>query len=44
MKSYAIGEFVIHVLLPLSTKPLSISSAVVSMLAGSDPWFGSVRP
>lgn len=42
--TYATGAFVIQVLLPLRMKPPSASSAVVSIPAGSDPWFGSVSP
>lgn len=35
--AYATGAFEIQVLLPLRMKPPSTSSAVVSMLPGSDP-------
>lgn len=42
--TYATGAFDIQVLLPLMTNPPSTSSTTVSMLAGSEPWLGSVRP
>ena len=42
--THATGAFDIHVLLPLSTNPPSTSSATVSIPAGSEPWFGSVKP
>jgi hypothetical protein len=35
---------VIHILLPVSLKPPSTLRARVTMLPGSEPWFGSVRP
>jgi len=38
------GALVIHVLLPRRVNPPSVSSAVVSIPAGSEPWLGSVRP
>ena len=43
-ETYATGALDIHVLEPLRTKPPSTSVAVVSIPAGSEPWFGSVRP
>jgi len=42
--AYAWGALVIHVLFPLRTYPPSTSSAVVSIPAGFEPWFGSVSP
>ena len=42
--TYAAGAFDIQVFAPLRIKPPSTSSAEVSIPAGSDPWFGSVRP
>jgi hypothetical protein len=44
MKTSAIGELVIHILLPESRKPPGAARARVSMLPGSDPWLGSVSP
>ena len=44
MKTSAIGELEIQVFSPLIRYPLSIFSAVVVMLAGSDPASGSVSP
>lgn len=44
MKKSPYGAFVIHVFWPLITHPPSFFVAVVSMLDGSEPWFGSVRP
>ena len=43
-KTSAMGLLVIHILLPLSRKPPSTGRARVSMLPGSLPWLGSVRP
>ena len=40
----AIGLLVIHILAPFMMKPPSTGLARVSMLAGSEPWLGSVRP
>src|SRR5580698_2071824 len=40
----AIGELVIHIFAPDSEKPPSTFLARVTMLPGSEPWFGSVSP
>jgi hypothetical protein len=40
----AIGELVIHILAPLSRNPPGTFAACVTMLPGSEPWSGSVRP
>ena len=40
----AIVPFVIHILAPLRTKLSPSRTAFVSMLPGSLPWLGSVRP
>ena len=40
----AIGELLIHIFEPFSTKPPSTRLARVIMLPGSEPWLGSVRP
>jgi len=42
--THATGALEIQVLLPLIMNPPSTSSAVVSIPAGSEPWFGSVSP
>ena len=43
--THATGAFEIHVLLPFSSYPPSeVLVATVSIPAGSEPWFGSVRP
>jgi len=44
IKISATGEFVIQVLLPFNMYTSSTILALVSMLAGSDPALGSVRP
>src|SRR5262245_66188838 len=36
--------FVIHLFVPLSTQPLSVGRARVSIPEGSEPWSGSVSP
>ena len=38
------GALVIHILAPLRMKPPSTGRARVIMLAGSEPWLGSVSP
>lgn len=47
-ETHATGALLIQVLLPLITNPppevSETSSAVVSIPAGSEPWFGSVKP
>ncbi|KGD38142.1 hypothetical protein DO70_6467 [Burkholderia pseudomallei] len=40
----AIGEFVIHIFEPDSEYPPGTFLARVTMLPGSEPWFGSVSP
>ena len=40
----AIAPLVIHILVPERTQPVPLGLALVFMLAGSEPWSGSVRP
>ena len=40
----AMGALVIHILAPFMMKPPSTGLARVIMLAGSEPWLGSVSP
>ena len=40
----AMAPLVIHILVPESTQPVPFGMALVFMLAGSEPWSGSVRP
>ena len=40
----AIGELVIHILVPVSRNPPGTRSARVAIDPGSEPWSGSVSP
>ena len=43
-KTSAMGELVIHILLPVSRQPPSTVRARVCIDPGSEPWSGSVSP